>query len=110
MLWEKADQQGLDQNTATAVAVTQLLLPVMEMSNKNIKRRMATQETAVNKFRASVRLNAYENDRLQQYMQRENIRISWIVEVEGEQLKKTNVDLGDETGLTITESDINACH
>ena len=34
------DQSGLDQNSATAVAVTQLLLPVMGMTNKSMNKRL----------------------------------------------------------------------
>lgn len=57
MLLEIADQPELYQNAATAVAVTQLLLPVMGLSNRNFDERLTTQETAINKPRASVRLN-----------------------------------------------------
>ena len=110
MLRDQADQPGLDKNTATAVAVTQLLLPVMGMTNRSVEKRLAQTETSINKLRASVRLNAYENDRLQQYTRRENIRISGIPEVDGEQLKGKIVELGNEMGLNIVERDINACH
>ena len=67
-------QPGLDQNSATAVTVTQLLLPVMGMTNKSMNERLANQETTIIKLRASVRLHAYENDRLQQYTRMESIR------------------------------------
>ena len=104
------EQPGLDQNSATAVAVAQLLLPVMGMTNKSVDKRLASQETAINKLRASVRLNAYENDRLQQYTRRENIRISGVNENDGERLKTKIVELGEEMDLHIAERDINACH
>ena len=102
--------QSFLKNSATAVAVTQLLLPVMGMTNKNVDRRLTQTETAINKLRASVRLNAYENDRLQQYTRRENIRISGITEVDGENLKGKIVEIGVEMGLNVVERDINACH
>ena len=41
------DQPGLDQNSATAVVVTKLLLPVMAMTNKSMYKRLASQETAI---------------------------------------------------------------
>ena len=46
-----------------------------------------------------MRLNAYENDRLQQYTRRENIRISGITEAEGEQLKAKIVNIASDMGL-----------
>ena len=69
-----------------------------------------TSETAVNKMRAAVRLNAYENDKLQQYTRRENVRISGLAKVDGENSKLKIIELGDEMGLSITERDINAAH
>lgn len=110
MLRERSEETGLDNNAATAVAVSQLLLPVMGLSSRNIDKRLDKQETAINKLRASVRLNAYENDRLQQYTRRENIRISGITEAEGEQLKAKIVNIASDMGLNIDESAINACH
>ena len=61
-------------------------------------------------MRASARLNAYENDRLQQYTRRENIRISGIIETDGERLKTKIIELEEEMDLHITERDINVCH
>ena len=110
MLKEKSEQPGLDKNSATAVAVTQLLLPVMRVTMGTVEKRLSNTETAVNKMRSAVRLNAYENDRLQQYTRRENVRISGIAEVDGENLKLKIIELGDEMGLSITERDINAVH
>ena len=89
--------------TATAVGVTQLLLPVIGMTNKSMDKRLASQETAINKLRASIRLNAYENDRLHQYTRRENIRISGINKTDGERLKTKIIQLGEEIVLHITE-------
>ena len=73
-------------------------------------KRLANQETAINKLKAYVRLNAYENDRLQQYTRRENIRISGINETDGERLKTRIIELGEEMDGHITESDMYACH
>ena len=75
----------------------------MGMTNKSMDKRLASQETAINKLRASIRLNAYENDRLQQYTRRENIRISGINETDGERLKTKIIQLGEEIVLHITE-------
>ena len=107
MLREKADQPGLNENSATAVAVSQLLLPVMRVTMGTVEKRLYTTETAVNKMRAAVRLNAYENDKLQQYTRRENVRMSGLAKVDGENSKLKIIELGDEMGLSITERDIN---
>lgn len=40
MLREKSEETGLDNNAATAVAVSQLLLPVMGLSSRNIDKRL----------------------------------------------------------------------
>lgn len=47
MLREKSEETGLDNNAATAVAVSQLLLPVMGLSSRNIDKRLDKQETAI---------------------------------------------------------------
>ena len=59
-------------------------------------KRLASQETAINKLGVSVRLNAYENGMPQQYTRRENIRNSCINETDEERLKTKIIELGEE--------------
>ena len=65
------------------------------------------------KLLANLRVLSYENDKLQQYSRRENVRIFGLpidATETPELTEKKAIDLLNKTGVTVTEKDISACH
>ena len=94
---------------------TSISLTVAEIMNKSLQKmeQFATERRPEPQMLSTVRQLTYENDRLQQYTRRENVRISGIP------LKKdeTNKDVEEKTlamlnktGTVVNAEDLAACH
>ena len=105
-------------NTVLPAIITTVVSAVTECLNKFIeaidKREETNRETShdVN-LSAQMRTLTYENDRLQQYSRRENIRIHRVEEDQGETgetTEKKALAVLRATGVTVDDQDIAACH
>ena len=105
-------------NTVLPPIITTVVSAVTECLNKFIeaieKREETKRETGHDeKLCAQMRTLTYENDRLQQYSRRENIRIHGVQEDRGETgeiTEKKALAVLRATGVTVDDQDIAACH
>lgn len=98
----------------------EMLIPVLvttvktavESVLKTVAEQRPEHQVSVNKeqLTASVIVNKYENDKLEQYSRRENLRLYGVKEDQEEDLQQTVIDIAGEVGVQIDKSDINVCH
>ena len=120
---EKVSEKEEDQGTflakvmtpfVTAIA-TAITTGVAEVMNKVIKEIHHTQTTAGEDLNTLVKLRrlTYDNDRLEQYTRRENIRIFGVQHEAGEStesVEKKALEVMNATGASVSSNDISACH
>ena len=116
---------GTDQSVSTLLAAllpplvsavaTSVSVAVGEVLNKALLKigTSLREKNSDPSLLANVRVLTYDNDKLQQYTRRENVRIFGIP-VDStetpEMTEKKTLELLNKTGVTVTESDISACH
>ena len=64
----------------------------------------------VNALKRVIQVQRFEFDKLEQYGQRETIRINGIPETEGEDTNVLVTELAADIGVTITTADISVSH
>ena len=95
--------------TSVSVAVGEILNKALLMIESNIRTQSASDPSQL----SNIRVLTYENDKLQQYSRRENVRIFGIPVEKAETAELTEKkahDLLKETGVNVTKNDISACH
>ncbi|CAG2202403.1 unnamed protein product [Mytilus edulis] len=94
-----------------AVKVITLMLPALEvLITTKQDDRLNKHDVAINKLQAQVRNVLYENDSLNQYSRRENVRISNVPEADGEDLTNILIEIAGSVGVVIKPDNINAIH
>ena len=108
---ESAETAGMTGEDKVAVKVITLMMPALEvLVTTKQDERLNKHDVAINKLQAQVRNVSYENDSLNQYSRRENVRISNVPEVEDEDLIKTLIEIGGSIGVAIKADNINTIH
>ena len=108
---ESAETAGMTGEDKVAVKVITLMMPALEvLVTTKQDERLNKHDVAINKLQAQVRNVSYENDSLNQYSRRENVRISNVPEAEDEDLIKTLIEIGGSIGVAIKADNINTIH
>ena len=95
--------------TSVSVAVGEILNKALLKIESSIREQSSSDPSQL----TNIRVLTYENDKLQQYSRRENVRIFGIPfdkSETAETTEKKTLDLLNETGVTVTKNDISACH
>ena len=98
--------------TALATAITTSVAEVMNKVVRELNHKSATVSEDVNML-AKLRRLTYDNDRLEQYTRRENIRIFGVQSETGESsdsVEKKALEVMKATGASVSSNDIAACH
>ena len=74
-----------DNNEKVAVTVARMLLPIMNVSIASAMEPNTELKEDINRMKSNILSNKYQNDRLEQYTRRENIRIHNFPEVDAMQ-------------------------
>ncbi|CAG2253464.1 unnamed protein product [Mytilus edulis] len=91
---ESAETTGMTGEDKVAVKVITLMLPALEvLITSKQDDRLNKHDVAINKLQAQVRNVLYENDSLNQYSRRENVRISNVPEADGEDLTNILIEI-----------------
>ena len=104
-----------------AYNVAKVLIPFLRKTVRSSVESYSVQKPDFEKAKANIRVNKYENDRLEQYTRRENVRIHNLSVVEGQTLTETVVETlndifnpGAEADppppFQVNEKDISVCH
>ena len=102
-----------------AYNVAKVLIPFQGKTVRSSVESYSVQKPDFEKAKANIRVNKYENDRLEQYTRRENVRIHNLPVVEGQTLTETVVEtLNDmfnhgaeaDPPFQVNEKDISVCH
>ena len=100
--------------TALATAITTSVAEIMNKAITEFSNRDAvTSSKGDSTTMANLRRLTFDNDRLEQYTRRENVRIFGVEQERGETpetVERKAVQLMRETGADITSADIEACH
>ncbi|CAG2257956.1 unnamed protein product [Mytilus edulis] len=108
---ESAETTGMTGEDKVAVKVITLMLPALEvLITTKQDDRLNKHDEAINKLQAQVRNVLYENDSLNQYSRRENVRISNVPEADGEDLTNILIEIAGSVGVVIKPDNINAIH
>ncbi|CAG2243329.1 unnamed protein product [Mytilus edulis] len=108
---ESAETTGMTGEDKVAVKVITLMLPALEvLITTKQDDRLNKHDVAINKLQAQVRNVLYENDSLNQYSRRENVRISNVPEADGEDLTNILIEIAGSVGVVIKPDNINAIH
>ncbi|MEW8544340.1 MAG: hypothetical protein AB2693_12470 [Candidatus Thiodiazotropha sp.] len=108
-----------NDNDKIAYSVAKILIPFLGKTVRSSVESYSVQKPDFEKAKATIRVNKYENDRLEQYTRRENIRIHNLPVVEGKSLLSNVVDtLNDmfsygaeeDPPFQVDEKDISTCH
>ena len=109
-----------DNNEKIAVTVARMLLPIMNVTITNAVKPNTEIREELNQVKSNVLINKYQNDRLEQYTRRENIRIHNYPEVDGDAIEDLTtsvltllndlIDTADTDDSGFVESDISVCH
>ena len=94
--------------TSVSVAVGEILSKAILQIDSRLQEKKSDPSLLAN-----VRVLTFENDRLQQYSRRENVRIFGIPTDSSEtpeMTEKKTLDLLNRTGVSVRENDISACH
>ena len=101
-----------------AYNVAKVLIPFLGKTVRTSVESYSVQKPG-DKAKANIQVNKYENDRLEQYTRRENIRVHNLPVVEGKSLTENVVDtLNDmfshgaeaDPPFQVNEKDISVCH
>ncbi|CAC5365098.1 unnamed protein product [Mytilus coruscus] len=102
---ESSESTGMTREDKEAVKVITLMLPALEVLITTKQH-----DVAINKLQAQVRNVLYENNSLNQYSRRENVRIYNFQEADGEDLTKILIEIAYSVGVVIKLDNINAIH
>ena len=91
----------------THLVVAKITTPI---SATTIRQALDPALGGMSKMEAAIRVNNHEVDKLRQYGRRENLRISVIPEENGEDLRKTVINMARSINVEIPESAINVVH
>ena len=101
------NKKDLTEAEIMSVNISSILLPLL---NVTVLKSMEKNSPQSQKICSAVRVNLYKIDELEQYGRRENLRITGLLETEGENLKNKLIELGKTLGVTIDIRDINVVH
>ena len=94
--------------TSVSVAVGEILNKALLRIDSTIREKKTDPSLL-----AQVRVLTFENDKLQQYSRRENVRIFGIpvdAAETAEMTEKKTLEVLNKTGVSVTQEDISACH